>query len=94
MCLLPELNKRKFTRIHGLEEATSLPSSAIMRILENSNGLGYVEKEAHSVGYKLTVNVQELSIGYSDMPEILDPIPPNFAASDQRNALPGCTGKL
>ena len=70
--ILRAMNNAGISRINDLQNATSLPTPTIVRVIETLERLGYVQNHGRRVGYTLTEKVLELSAGYHGLPLYLD----------------------
>ena len=64
LALLEELNRQRINSIQHLHEATALPKSTIVRLLETLRLLGYVANDPRQGGYQVTSGVRALSSGF------------------------------
>src|SRR6476659_7656129 len=66
--LLEELNRQRINSVQHLHEATALPKSTIVRLLETLRLLGYVANDPRQGGYQVTSGVRTLSSGFHGDP--------------------------
>src|SRR5580765_8180536 len=72
LALLEELNRQRINSIQHLHEATALPKSTIVRLLETLRLLGYVANDPRRGGYQVTSGVRTLSSGFHGDPLVVE----------------------
>src|SRR6202790_4365748 len=72
LALLEELNRQRINSIQHLHEATALPKSTIVRLLETLRLLGYVANDRRQGGYQVTSGVRGLSSGFHGDPLVVE----------------------
>ena len=70
--LLEELNRQRINSVQHLHEATALPKSTIVRLLETLRLLGYVANDPRQGGYQVTSGVRTLSSGFHGDPLVVE----------------------
>ncbi|MDQ8728014.1 DNA-binding transcriptional regulator [Bradyrhizobium sp. LHD-71] len=70
--LLEELNRQRISSVRHLHEATGLPKSTIVRLLETLRALGYVTNDPRQGGYQVTSGVRSLSAGFHGDPLVVE----------------------
>ena len=88
LALLEELNRQRINSIQHLHEATALPKSTIVRLLETLRLLGYVANDPRQGGYQVTSGVRGLSSGFHGDPLVVLKAPGDVKAWEAHLADP------
>jgi IclR family mhp operon transcriptional activator len=82
------MNQRGDTSVSDVARATGVPRPTAYRILETLASEGYVEKQPHSVFYRITSRVQGLAAGFQDEELLLEIAKPMVNALGQELGWP------
>ena len=77
--VLKFMNERGDTTVSDVAKAVGVPRPTSYRILETLASEGYVEKQEHSVFYRITSRVQGLAVGFKDEELLLEIAKPLIA---------------
>lgn len=88
LALLEELNRRRINTVQNLHEATGLPKSTIVRLLDTLRLLGYVANDPLQGGYLVTSGVRSLSSGFHGDPLVVEAARSWAIAFTRRHKLP------
>ena len=86
--LLAELNCRRISSVQQLHEATSLPKSTIVRLLNTLCTLGYATNDPRQGGYLVASQVRSLSAGFCGDPMVVEAARPWSIEFTRRYHLP------
>ena len=70
--VLRNVNERRIATVNGLHEATGIPKSTVVRMLETLMAEGYVARDNMCGGYRVTHHVRELSAGYDRISRVIE----------------------
>jgi IclR family mhp operon transcriptional activator len=70
--VLRAVNKLRIASVNGIYEATGMPKSTIVRMLETLMAEGYVARDNMCGGYRVTGQVNELTSGYDGISQIIE----------------------
>lgn len=69
---LRTVNSLRIATVNDIHEATRIPKSSVVRMLETLMAQGYVTRDNMCGGYRVTQNVQHLSSGYDPFSEVIE----------------------
>lgn len=70
--VLRTVNKLRIASVNGIFEATGIPKSTIVRMLETLMSEGYVVRDNMCGGYRVTQHVNELTEGYDGVSRVIE----------------------
>jgi len=70
--VLRKVNELRIATVNGIHDATGIPRSTVVRMLETLMALGYVARDNMCGGYRVTHHVQDLSAGYDCVSRVIE----------------------
>ncbi len=70
--VLRTVNMTRIATVNSIHDATGIPKSTVVRMLETLMSKGYVARDNMCGGYRVTHNVQDLACGYDPVSRVIE----------------------